>query len=217
MSLSPSTSGCVYIYQAGETNLYKFGQTTNLANRLKTHKTSSCEPLNEVFVYESLHFKEIEKRCKLRLAPYRVPGLGREWLEVPRPEILVNIVKIIAKAVEASAPKEKENEGISKFLRGVSPEELWIDPLLPTEAGQKLATKLRRLKAELKALERRTKACQQALEVEIGLAPGMQNVATFKFNKNSIAFDTGQFKTDYPDLYDQYLVQKQGSRVLNLL
>jgi len=78
----------------------------------------------------------------------------------------------------------------------------------------------RQAKAELDEAEAKVKAARVELEAAIADADEAtyqgRTLFTYKSNKCSAKFDDKRFREEYPELYNQYLVERQGARVLRL-
>lgn len=78
----------------------------------------------------------------------------------------------------------------------------------------------RKAKAELEEAEAKVKAARIELELAIADADEAtyqgRTLFTYKSNKCGSKFDDKRFNEEYPELYKQYLVERQGARVLRL-
>jgi putative phage-type endonuclease len=105
-------------------------------------------------------------------------------------------------------------------VAGMSPVNTNGETLPPTEESMTLALELKRLKAESKELERAIDGRENRLKQIIGDYAGIDGVATYKNNKDSV-------KTDWEaaayamgvtnEIISKYTVTKPGARVLRLL
>lgn len=78
------------------------------------------------------------------------------------------------------------------------------------------------VKSRIKDLEKNKKDIEFLIKsfmgenAEIILNDDSKPLATWKKNKDSQVFDTKEFKTDYPDLFEKYKTTRQGARPFNL-
>lgn len=89
-----------------------------------------------------------------------------------------------------------------------------------TEAVNSAWIELKSVNDNLKMLEERKKELTDTLATAFGDAETLeymgQKLGTYKQNKSSLKFDTDTFKAEHEDLYNKYLVEKAGARVMRL-
>jgi len=115
--------------------------------------------------------------------------------------------------IQAQTPYAPEDVEQAKLMFPVSKDSVKT----ATGTVEQAAKTLKLIKAEIKALEEREAAFQAALQGYLGDADTLTTVdgeilCTWKSAKASKAFDAKLFQAANPAMYDQFVVEKAGSR-----
>jgi len=89
-------------------------------------------------------------------------------------------------------------------------------PRVATVAEKDLHEKLLSVKDKIKNLERERREMENILRAKIGTESGIQGVATWKLGKPRKVFDKESFREKHPKLYDKFVVEKPGTRILRV-
>lgn len=208
--------GFVYVLRAGSTNRYKIGKAKDVKQRTKSHKTSSSEPLTEIYVIESNYYSEIEKRVLLRLQPYRLHDIGKEWFEVPSSDLLIDTINQERQWIDDNQSAILNAEQKIRELVEINPEDVNPIEIPATAKAVDMMAKLRVKYAEKKILDAEIEYLQHSIGIEIGVFCGMKGVGSFKFTEpKTPQFQKDLFMADHPELYEQYLKLGKPSRRLS--
>mgnify|MGYP003110166069 CR=1 FL=1 len=82
---------------------------------------------------------------------------------------------------------------------------------------KQLREELLEVKKQYNELAARKKEIENEIRFSIGEAIGIEGVATWKPNKPSKVFDKNKFREENPEMYDKYVKEKPGSRVLRII
>ena len=73
------------------------------------------------------------------------------------------------------------------------------------------------VRAENNKLTARKKEIENEIRSSIGDAIGIEGIATWKPNRPSKVFDRDKFREENPEMYDKYIKERPGSRVLRII
>jgi hypothetical protein len=73
-----------------------------------------------------------------------------------------------------------------------------------------------KVRKEYKEVEAKKKELENLLRQKIGDSIGIQGIATWKVSKNTKVFNKRAFQEAEPKLYEKYLIEKQGTRMLRV-
>ena len=85
-----------------------------------------------------------------------------------------------------------------------------------TVAEKDLHERLVKVKTEYKEIETKKKKLENLLRAKIGEDPGIQGIATWKKSKDTKTFDKRLFQESEPEMYEKYLIEKEGTRMLRV-
>tara|TARA_R100001230_G_C5679787_1_gene186331 strand:+ start:517 stop:1488 length:972 start_codon:yes stop_codon:yes gene_type:complete len=86
----------------------------------------------------------------------------------------------------------------------------------PTVAEKDLHERLVKVKKECKELETKKKELENLLRAAIGESPGIEGIATWKKSKNKKTFNKRAFQQAEPKMYEKYLIETEGTRMLRV-
>ena len=90
-------------------------------------------------------------------------------------------------------------------------------PLRAATVGEKdLHEKIIEVKKQFKEIEKKKRELENRLRAAIGDEPGIGGIATWKQSKNKRVFDKNSFRDEEPDLYEKYIIEQPGSRILRI-
>lgn len=204
--------GYVYAFRHGREDEFKFGQTTNLAQRLKTLQTGCPKPLSLFDCVETDDYRAGEKFILRRLAHKRLIG---EFCAVTADE---------ARDAMEACRAYLENE-----LRLWREEDHKVDELSAIESGHEMLPssedvsekyrQLLRVRAEMKLkkieidrLEDEAIRLETAIKLAIGRAKGIEGVATWETGDSRRMFNGEALKAVNPELYEMYLTKFDQTR-----
>ena len=121
------------------------------------------------------------------------------------------------KHVDAKLPPDVDaTEACKKVLTVLNPR-VKNDPLRVATVSEKdLHEKLIEVKREIKKLENQRREMENLLRAKIGDDSGIAGVATWKQSKPRKVFDKDSFREKHPKLYDKFVVEKEGNRILRV-
>jgi predicted phage-related endonuclease len=85
-----------------------------------------------------------------------------------------------------------------------------------TVAEKDLHERILKVRKEYKEVEAKKKELENLLRQKIGDSIGIQGIATWKVSKNTKVFNKRAFQEAEPKLYEKYLIEKQGTRMLRV-
>jgi putative phage-type endonuclease len=158
--------------------------------------------------------------------PVLIGGQLFRWFKVDRDDAIIDTLidagQKFWQLVQAHKPPEPQNlDDIRAMYRrhtggvihlGTEVEkQLWLD-FQDAKLREAMA------KDDLKRIELAIKTTMgEAESLVVDGEEGKQELFTWRNNKDGNAFDEQAFKEDHPGLYEQYVIDKEGSRVLRLV
>ena len=85
-----------------------------------------------------------------------------------------------------------------------------------TVAEKALYEKIIAVRKELKSIEKKKQELENRLRAAIGEDPGIEGIATWKPSRNRRVFDKNKFRQDEPEMYEKYVTEQAGSRLLRI-
>jgi|TARA_R110000803_G_scaffold44646_1_gene94425 predicted phage-related endonuclease len=85
-----------------------------------------------------------------------------------------------------------------------------------TVAEKDLYEKIIKVKTEYKEIQIKKKQLENLLRSKIGDSPGIKGVATWNKSKNTKTFDKRSFQEAEPKMYEKYVIEKEGTRMLRV-
>lgn len=121
------------------------------------------------------------------------------------------------KHVEGQLPPDVDaTDACKAVLTAMNPRVKDEPPRVATVAEKDLHEKLVALKKKIKSLDVQRREMENLLRVKIGDDSGIQGVATWKQSKPRKVFDKDAFREKHPKLYDKFVVEKPGNRILRV-
>ena len=122
------------------------------------------------------------------------------------------------KHVVANEPPPPDGSDKAKKILGLMHQRPDPDVFVEaSKADKEIRDELLEIKKKQAELKKQKGLLENTLRSRIGDAIGIAGVATWKQNRASQVFDKASFHRDNPDLYDKYVQEKPGPRVLRLL
>ena len=121
------------------------------------------------------------------------------------------------KHVENEVPPDVDATDACKKVLSMMNERVKDDPpRVATVAEKDLHEKLVTIKGKIKKLEVDRKEMENILRAKIGDDSGIQGIATWKVSRPRKVFDKESFREKHPKLYDKFVVEKPGTRILRV-
>ena len=121
------------------------------------------------------------------------------------------------KHVDNEVPPDVDATDMCKTALGkMNPRVKDDPPRVATVAEKDLHEKILSIRSQIKTLDAEKKELENLLRAKIGEDSGIQGVATWKMSKPRKVFDKHKFREKEPKLYEKYLVEKPGSRILRI-
>ena len=121
------------------------------------------------------------------------------------------------KHVEGQLPPDVDaTDACKAVLTAMNPRVKDEPPRVATVAEKDLHEKLVALKKKIKSLDVERREMENLLRAKIGDDSGIQGVATWKQSKPRKVFDKDSFREKHPKLYDKFVVEKPGNRILRV-
>ena len=121
------------------------------------------------------------------------------------------------KHVDGEIPPDVDaTDACKKVLTAMSPRVKDDPPRVATVAEKDLHEKLIGVKKQIKTLETERREMENLLRAKIGDDSGIEGVATWKASKPRKVFDKDAFREKHPKLYDKFVVEKPGNRILRV-
>lgn len=204
--------GYVYAFRHGRENEFKFGQTTNLAQRRKTLQTG-CPKLLTVFDrIETDDYREGEKFILRRLAHKRLIGEFRAVTAAEATEAM----EACRTYLENELPRRREEDRKVDELSTIesSPEMLPSSKDVLEKYQQLVRLRAEKVlrKIEIERLEAEEARIETAIKLAIGSANGIEGIATWETGDSHRAFSSDALKAVNPELYDMYLTKFDQTR-----
>ena len=113
-------------------------------------------------------------------------------------------------------PDVDATDACKKALSQMNPRVKDDPPRVATVAEKDLHEKIINIRKQLKVLDAEKKEMENLLRAKIGEDSGIQGVATWKMSKPRQVFDKQKFREKEPKLYEKYLKEQPGSRILRI-
>lgn len=121
------------------------------------------------------------------------------------------------KHVEKQIPPDVDNTKLCQKVLGKLHKRVQEKPLRAATVGEKdLHEKIIEVKKQFKEIEKKKRELENRLRAAIGDEPGIGGIATWKQSKNKRVFDKNSFRDEEPDLYEKYIIEQPGSRILRI-
>ena len=122
-----------------------------------------------------------------------------------------------SKHVEAEVPPDVDaTDACKAVLTSMNPRVKDEPPRVATVAEKDLHEKLVSVKKQIKHLDVERREMENLLRAKIGDDSGIAGVATWKQSKPRKVFDKDSFREKHPKLYDEFVVEKPGNRILRV-
>jgi T5orf172 domain len=199
--------GCVYCYRAGALNTFKVGLTTNAADkRMRNVQTGSWEELSIYRQIETDHALALERRIHKLLDSYRATKKS-EYFHVTTDQL--------DKAIKDAQLFLAEYLPVVEQAKKLHRQKPTAEMIPRTNEIDEIYRDLKKAKQEEALLEQRIELLQGKLQVAIGKNAGIESIASWKWQER-FAFDLVRFRTEKPEVFEQY--QKSlGTRYFRLL
>jgi hypothetical protein len=190
-----------YVFQLGQTGVFKVGKAGSLSNRQSTYETISTEELILYAQIETTNKSAVETFIKHRLQSHRwLGGAGRELYKPPKEyldEVIVAAthwnVEMLPKLAEVGRLTKQRCDG--RVLK-------------PTELVQELHVELLEWRQKEMTAKQEMTRISTEIQLVMQTASELEGVAVWK-NKPSTAFQTSRLKSERRDIYDAYAVVAQ--------
>lgn len=189
---------CVYLLRDSITNLIKIGRATNLEKRLADLKTANPR-LEVAHIFDGINAVKIEGYLHRRFGIHQQDG---EYFDVPIKEVIDYGNSVINDTAILADPQLNQLE----LVESTGP----IDTATNTDWD--LINKLTQIDSEISQLTIKREILLSKLRLRIGTSSGIENLATWKLQKNS-RFNQTLFKQENNELFKSYL-KTSMSRVL---
>ena len=121
------------------------------------------------------------------------------------------------KHVVNEIPPDVDNTKLCQEVLGKMHKRVQDKPLRAATVAEKdLHEKIIEVRKEFKAIEKKKRELENMLRASIGDEPGIAGVATWKPSKNKKVFDKTTFRDENPELYEKYVIEQAGSRILRI-
>ncbi len=189
--------GYVYILQSGDDKLFKIGRTEHdIELRIKQLSTGNPQPLTRFDVIETDYASKCETFLHNRLQAKRSRrSEANEFFEL-EPDELAQHIRDARDYVENDLPKLAQVE----LLAEAECEDRWVSPC---DADTAIFQRLLEVRAAHETLAHEKERLETELKLIIGTAEGLEGLASWKAVEGH-RFDGEAFKTDQPELYEQY-------------
>ena len=114
-------------------------------------------------------------------------------------------------------PPDVDNTKLCQQVLGKLHKRIQEKPLRPATVAEKdLYEKIIEVRKQSKDIEKQKRELENRLRAAIGDEPGIDGIATWKPSKSKRVFDKNKFRDEHPDLYEKYVIEQQGSRILRI-
>ena len=121
------------------------------------------------------------------------------------------------KHVEKQIPPDVDSTSLCKTVLGKLHKRVQDIPLRQATVAEKdLYEKIIAVKKEFKSIEKKKQELENRLRAAIGEDPGIEGIATWKPSRNRRVFDKNKFRQDEPEMYEKYVTEQAGSRLLRI-
>jgi Meiotically up-regulated gene 113 len=190
-----------YVFQLGQTGVFKVGKAESLSKRQSTYETISTEELILYAEIETTNKSAVETFIKHRLQSHRwLDGAGRELYKPPEDYL----DEVIAAATRWNAEMLPKLAEVGRLTKQSCDGRV----LKPSELVQELYVEL--LEWRQKELTARQEMTRISTEIQLVMqtASEIEGVAVWK-NKPTTTFQTSRLKKERRDIYDAYALVTQ--------
>ncbi len=121
------------------------------------------------------------------------------------------------KHVVNEVPPDVDNTDLCKHVLGKLHKRVQEKPLRVATVSEKdLYEKIIEVREQAKSIQKKKTELENRLRAAIGEDPGIEGVATWKMGKNKKVFDKNKFREDHPNIYEKYVVEQPGTRILRI-
>ena len=121
------------------------------------------------------------------------------------------------KHVVNEVPPDVDNTDLCKHVLGKLHKRVQEKPLRVATVSEKdLYEKIIEVREQAKLIQKKKTELENRLRAAIGEDPGIEGVATWKMGKNKKVFDKNKFREDHPNIYEKYVVEQPGTRILRI-
>jgi hypothetical protein len=204
--------GYVYAFRHGHEDEFKFGQTTNLTQRLKSLQTGCPKQLTQFGCIETDDYRDGEKFILRRLAHKRLTG---EFFAVTADEAR-EAMEACRAYLENELPRWREEDYKVDELSTIEsgPEMLPSSEDILGKYQQliRLRAEKNLIKIEIDRIAVEEARLEKAIKLAIGHAKGIEGVATWETGDSRRAFNSEALKAMNPELYEMYLTRFDQTR-----
>ena len=195
--------GYVYVFRHGSDDQFKIGRTTNVAKRLKQLQTGSPKSLTVFDEIETADAKDGEAFLHRRLAHKCL--IGENFALTPD-EMREAIGQ--ARRFLEDLPRQREVRERVEQLSSVESSDEMLPPTAELVEQRRRLVQIRAEKAQRMAdiadLALEEERLEAAIKLAIGVAKGIDGVATWQARDGRRRFDPEWLKADDPELYAEY-------------
>ena len=195
----------VYIFQSGSDNLFKIGRTKgDVEKRRKNLSTGNPHQLTAYRVIETEKDSLLENYLHRKFAGnISKRSDATEFYEIPPAELDRGLQEAEAFMEEYLQLLEEAEELQKKDSNGKI-----IDP---DDEAREIYRELQEVRARARMLDFDKAVLENKLKKKIGECDGIEGVAEWK-TLLSMRFDSARFKTERPDVYQEYQIEDKSRR-----
>jgi hypothetical protein len=196
--------GYVYVFRHGDDDQFKIGRTANVEKRLKQLQTGSPKPLTVFDVIETADARDGEAFLHRRLAHKCL--IGENFALTPD-EIREAMGQ--ARSLLDELPQRRETQERLEPLSSIESSDEMLPPTAELVEQRRRLLHIRiekaRRMADIADLMLEEERLEAAIKLAIGVAKGIDGVATWQTRDGRRRFDPEWLKADDPELYAAYL------------